>query len=103
MPFLNLVLLKINYETLDLMLKFGLAMIGLLLIIWFLAVITPRLAKVVDRIFRRVNVDKDNDTVPLSDGSNDTFTVYDIYEGAKLTSASRDEKVQKNDENDDIS
>jgi hypothetical protein len=43
--------MKINHETLSLMLKFGGAMLGLLLLVWVIALLTPKLAKLIDRLF----------------------------------------------------
>jgi hypothetical protein len=44
-------MLNLNRETLFLMLKFGGGMLLILLLVWGIAVITPKLAKIVDRIF----------------------------------------------------
>ncbi len=102
MPFNKIVLLEINYESLSLMLKFAFAMIGLLLLIWLLAVITPKLAKVIDRMFGRVKIDKGTDTMPVSDDGKEVYKVYDIYDGAKLTAASRELNNNNEEISDDI-
>jgi hypothetical protein len=40
----------VNRETLSLMLKFGGAMLALLLLVWGIALLTPKLAKLIDRL-----------------------------------------------------
>jgi hypothetical protein len=42
--------MKFNPETLTMMLKFGGAMLGLLLLVFLIAIITPKLAKLIDRL-----------------------------------------------------
>ncbi len=44
---------KINYESLALFGKFGGAMLGLLLIVWLIALLTPKAAKLIDKLFHR--------------------------------------------------
>jgi hypothetical protein len=44
-------MLNLNRDTLFLMLKFGGGMLLILLLVWGIAVITPKLAKIIDRIF----------------------------------------------------
>jgi hypothetical protein len=58
------------------MLTFGIAMIGILLLIFVIAVIVPRLAKWIDRAFGI----KNNTPPPVSP---EDYTVQDIYEGDK--------------------
>ncbi|MCM1329037.1 MAG: hypothetical protein NC253_06295 [Ruminococcus sp.] len=41
---------KINYESLALFGKFGGAMLGLLLIVWLIAILTPKAAKLIDKL-----------------------------------------------------
>ncbi|MDE6132502.1 MAG: hypothetical protein K2G04_03880 [Oscillospiraceae bacterium] len=43
-------LAKIDYESLALFGKFGGAMLGLLLLVWLIAVLTPKAAKLIDRL-----------------------------------------------------
>lgn len=90
MNILYVVPLSINYETLNLMLKFGGIMMAILLLIWLLAVATPKLAKFIDKLLGRVNIDKGQDSVPIKTENSDNpteqevYTVLDIYEGAKI-------------------
>lgn len=42
--------MNINYESLALFGKFGGAMLGLLLIVWVIAILTPKAAKLIDKI-----------------------------------------------------
>lgn len=43
-------LAEINYESLALFGKFGGAMLGLLLIVWLIAILTPKAAKLIDKL-----------------------------------------------------
>ncbi len=71
-----------NQETFWLMLKFGGAMIGILLLIWLIAVGTPYAAKLVDKLLGKLNINTGESSVPDADGEKDgKYTVYDIYEG----------------------
>lgn len=42
--------MNINYESLALFGKFGGAMLGLLLVVWIIALLTPKAAKLIDRL-----------------------------------------------------
>lgn len=44
---------EINYEALALFGKFGGAMLGLLLLVWLIAILTPKAAKFIDKISGR--------------------------------------------------
>ncbi len=41
---------EINYESLALYGKFGALMLGLLMLVWVIALITPKLAKIIDKL-----------------------------------------------------
>lgn len=94
--------MSFNKDTFDLMLKLALAMIGILLIIWLLAVATPKLAKLVDKLLGRVKIDQGASSVPSPERVRDNnvyegeYRVYDIYEGTPP-----DENTQKNDDKKD--
>jgi hypothetical protein len=65
-----------NVETFNLMLTFGLIMIGVLLLIFVIAVIVPKLAKFIDRAFG-IKSETPPPTPP------EEYTVQDIYEGER--------------------
>ena len=94
--------MSFNKDTFDLMLKLALAMIGILLIIWLLAVATPKLAKLVDKLLGRVKIDQGASSVPSPERVRDNnaseveYKVYDIYEGIPSN-----ENTQKNDDKKD--
>ncbi|MBQ8175477.1 MAG: hypothetical protein IJ035_00380 [Oscillospiraceae bacterium] len=44
------VILAINYEALEVYGKFGGAMLGILLLVWLIAILTPKLAKIIDKL-----------------------------------------------------
>jgi hypothetical protein len=68
--------MNINVDTFNLMLTFGIAMIGILLLIFVIAVIVPRLARWIDKAFGI----KNNTPPPIPP---EEYTVQDIYEGDK--------------------
>ncbi len=55
--------MNVNYESLFMMLKFAGAMLGILLVVFILALLTPVLAKKVDKLFKKddLNAKKGND------------------------------------------
>lgn len=59
-------LAKIDYESLALFGKFGGAMLGLLLLVWLIAVLTPKAAKLIDRLSG-----KQAEPAPLSPPTSD--------------------------------
>lgn len=83
--------MSFNKETFDLMVTFGLAMIGVLLLIWLLAVATPKMAKLADRLLGRKEENGGRADAPDPErvdgelkGSTQAereYKVYDIYEG----------------------
>lgn len=83
--------MSFNKETFDLMVTFGLAMMGVLLFIWLLAVGTPYAAKLVDRLLGRKDTQGGKGAAPIPErvegelkGSSQAereYKVYDIYEG----------------------
>lgn len=95
--------MSFNKDTFDLMLKLTLAMIGILLIIWLLAVATPKLARLADKLLGRAKIDQGASFVPSpervrddNNASKGEYRVYDIYEGTPS-----DENVDNNEKNDD--
>lgn len=48
-------MLAVNMSSLELMIKFALIMVGLLLLVFVIAVLTPKLAKLIDRIVGKEN------------------------------------------------
>lgn len=43
-------LMDIDYESLKLFGKFGGAMLGILMLVWLIALLTPKLAKIIDKL-----------------------------------------------------
>ena len=66
-------------ETFSLMFKLLLGMIAILLLIWLIAVLTPKLAKLVDKLFGNAKIDKGDSSITLDNGEK--YTVRSIYEG----------------------
>ena len=94
--------MSFNKDAFDVMLKLALAMIGILLIIWLLAVATPKLAKLVDKLLGKARIDQGASSVPIPERVQDSnnasegeYRVYEIYEGTPP-----DEKNENNDKKD---
>lgn len=71
--------MSFNPDTFDLMIKLAVGMVAILLIIFLLAVITPKLSKLVDKLLGKTKIDRGESTVTLPNGEK--YTVRDIYDG----------------------
>lgn len=87
--------MSFNKETFDLMLKLAFGMIGILLLIWLIAVFTPKLAKFVDKTFGKTKIDPGPSSITLENGEK--YTVKSIFEGEKPDEAA--EKAPKSTDN----
>ncbi len=97
--------MSFNSETFSLMLKFGGAMIGLLLLVWLVAVGTPYAAKFIDKTLGKAKIDQGDKAVPdpervqddenKNDDAPSEYRVYDIYEGTP--SDDKNENIDKKD------
>lgn len=67
---------KINYESLALFAKFGGAMLGLLLIVWLIALLTPKAAKLIDKIAGKPRPERVEDNIV----NEENYKVYSIFE-----------------------
>lgn len=61
----------INYESLVLFGKFGGAMLGLLLLVWLIALLTPKAAALIDRLAGKPRPERQAEPAPLSPPSSD--------------------------------
>lgn len=93
--------MSFNGETFALMIKFAGAMVGVLLLIWLIAVGTPYVARFIDKHFGKINIDQGASSVPdparvegENGGSAETgeYKVYDIYEGTPSENENNDKK-----------
>lgn len=80
--------MSFNKETFDLMLKLALGMIGILLLIWLIAVFTPKLAKFIDKIFGKAKIDPGPSSITLENGEK--YTVKSVFEGEKTDEAAEE-------------
>lgn len=87
--------MSFNKETFDLMLKLALGMVGILLLIWLIAVFTPKLAKFIDKIFGKAKIDPGPSSITLENGEK--YTVKSVFEGEKPDEAA--EKAPKSTDN----
>ena len=86
--------MSFNPDTFNLMLRLALGMVAILLIVWLLAVITPRLAKLTDKLFGKAKIDRGESSVTLENGEK--YTVKDIYEGTSEDAPEAPENIEKN-------
>lgn len=90
--------MSFNKETFDLMLKLALGMVGILLLIWLIAVFTPKLAKFIDKIFGKAKIDPGPSSITLENGEK--YTVKSVFEGEKPDEAAEEApKSTNNGEN----
>lgn len=90
--------MSFNKETFDLMLKLALGMIGILLLIWLIAVFTPKLAKFIDKVFGKAKIDPGPSSITLENGEK--YTVKSVFEGEKTEESDKEApKSTENDEN----
>lgn len=80
--------MSFNKETFDLMLKLALGMVGILLLIWLIAVFTPKLAKFIDKIFGKAKIDPGPSSITLENGEK--YTVKSVFEGEKADEAAEE-------------
>ena len=68
---------EINYESLAIYTKFGGAMLGILMLVWVIALLTPKLAKVIDKL-----MGKPADPSPerVQEVNEDNYKVYSLFE-----------------------
>ena len=80
------------------MLKLALGMVGILLLIWLIAVFTPKLAKFIDKIFGKAKIDPGPSSITLENGEK--YTVKSVFEGEKPDEAAEEaSKSTNNGEN----
>ncbi len=84
--------MNINYDTLSIMMKYGLIMTGILLLVFLLAAVTPKLAKFADKILGRVKnpltADNKDESVPFNE-------VHSVYDGSKPITESENDNENK--------
>ena len=69
--------MNIDYDSLALFGKFGGAMLGLLLLVWVIALLTPKAAAVIDRLAgKKPSPERVQDSI---DSEND-YKVYSVFE-----------------------
>ena len=76
----------INYESLTLFGKFGGAMLGLLLVVWIIALLTPKAAKLIDRLAGKPRPERVQDNIKPEE-----YEVHSFFEDVPL------KKQEKND------
>ncbi len=69
--------MNIDYESLALFGKFGGAMLGLLLIVWIIALLTPKAAKLVEKISGKKGIPE---RVQDSKIPENEYKVYSVFE-----------------------
>lgn len=69
----------INYESLILFGKFGGGMLGLLLIVWLIAVITPKAAALIDKLAGKPRPERVQDSIKTEE-----YEVHSFFEDVPL-------------------
>lgn len=87
-----------NWDTVSLMTKFCFAMVGILLLIFVLAVLTPKAAKIVDKLLGKADPNKNTSPARVKDKDGNEYIVHDIYEGFG-SKPSDEEELQEADDN----
>ena len=74
--------MNINYESLALFGKFGGAMLGLLLLVWLIAILTPKAAKLIDRLAGKPRPARVQDNIDTENNESvpENYKVYSIFE-----------------------
>lgn len=91
--------IEINWDTFGMMSKLLLGMVGILLLIYVLAVLTPKLAKLVDKLLGKANPGKNMSPARVKDEDGKEYQVKDIYEGGKTEDASSDNNNEDENKN----
>lgn len=79
------------------MLKLALGMIGILLLIWLIAVFTPKLAKLIDKMLGKAKFDPGPSSITLENGEK--YTVKSVFEGEKTDEPTENTEKSENNEN----
>ena len=69
---------EINYEALAVYGKFGAAMLGVLMLVWVIALITPKLAKIIDKLMGKP-ADPSPERVQV-EADEENYKVYSLFE-----------------------
>ncbi len=85
--------MNIDYYSLALFGKFGGAMLGLLLIVWVIALLTPKAARLVDRISGKKGIPE---RVHDSNDPENEYKVYSVFEDRPRENVN--EHSRKNDD-----
>ena len=82
---------KIDYESLALFGKFGGAMLGLLLLVWLIAVLTPKAAVLIDKLAGKPRPERVQDNIKPEE-----YEVHSFFEDVPL----KKQEDKKQDERD---
>lgn len=71
--------MNINYEALTLFGKFGGAMLGLLLLVWLIAILTPKAARLIDKLLGKPRPERVQDNI-----KPENYEVHSFFEDVPL-------------------
>ncbi len=71
--------MNINYESLALFGKFGGAMLGLLLLVWLIAILTPKAAALIDKLAGKPRPERVQDSIKPEE-----YEVHSFFEDVPL-------------------
>lgn len=84
---------EVNYESLALFGKFGGAMLGLLLLVWLIAILTPKAAKLIDRLADKPRPERVEDNIKPEE-----YEVHSIFEDVPLKKQEDKKQEAREDE-----
>lgn len=70
---------EVNYESIILFSKFGGAMLGLLLLVWLIALLTPKAAKLIDKLAGKPRPERVQDNIKPEE-----YEVHSFFEDVPL-------------------
>ena len=85
-------LAKIDYESLALFGKFGGAMLGLLLLVWLIAVLTPKAAALIDKISGKKRPARVQDNIKPEE-----YEVHSFFEDVPLKQENKNDSEKQED------
>ena len=81
---------KIDYESLALFGKFGGAMLGLLLLVWLIAVLTPKAAALIDKLGGKPRPERVQDNIKPEE-----YEVHSFFEDVPLKKQEDNKKNER--------
>lgn len=85
--------MNINYEAFTLFGKFGGAMLGLLLLVWLIAILTPKAAALIDKLLGKPRPERVQDNI-----KPENYEVHSFFEDVPLKKQDVEKQEAREDE-----